>query len=245
MKTLKFIFTISLLSMSLVSLKAQTADEIIKNYFETIDSEGKLSELESYKMIASVNTQGMEIPVEIVQKKGGKMYVMITLQGQDVKQMASDGETVWSTNFMTMKAEKMDSQSSENMKLSNQDFPDPLLNYQSKGYSVEYLGKETKEGTECYKVQLTKKPHTIDGEKVDDIIYYYFDTENNIPILTESVINEGPMKGQLSTTTFSDYDEVEGIYFPFSLSMQGQAVTVKEILLNPVIDDSEFKFVEE
>jgi hypothetical protein len=28
------------------------------------------------------------------------------LQGKEITEMASDGETMWSTNFMTMKAEK-------------------------------------------------------------------------------------------------------------------------------------------
>ena len=244
MKTIKLAIAAVLFAVSFINVQAQTAEEIIKNYFQTIDSEGKLSTLQGMKINAILN-QGMEIPVEIVQLKGGKTYIKITIQGKEIIQMASDGETMWTTNFMTQKAEKLDSQTTENAKLSNQDFPDPLLDYQSKGYSVEYLGKETKEGTECYKIKLTKLPLTIDGEKVEDSVFYYFDTENNIPILTETQINDGPMKGQMSTSTFSDYQEVDGIYYPFDLGMFGQNIQVKSVTLNPEIDPKVFGFIAE
>ena len=85
------------------------------------------------------------------------MYVKINIQGKEMTQMASDGETVWSTSFMTMKAEKSDAETTANAKLSAADFPDPFLDYKTKGYSIELMGKETKEGTECYKIKLTKK----------------------------------------------------------------------------------------
>ena len=179
-------------------------------------------------MEMNVNYQGMEIPVELVQLKGGKMYLKINFQGQEITQMAFDGTTAWSTNFMTMKAEKMESEMVENIKQEAGDYPDALIEYKAKGYTAEYLGKETKEGTECYKVKLTKKPQMVDGQKVDNIIFYYFDTENNVPILTESEVKSGPAKGQMSVTTMSDYQEVEGMYFPFSMNQGGQPMKIKK-----------------
>jgi hypothetical protein len=56
-------------------------------------------------MDMSVNAQGMEIPVEMVQLTGGKMYVKINLQGKEITQMASDEKII--LNTMTMKAERM------------------------------------------------------------------------------------------------------------------------------------------
>ena len=57
------------------------------------------------------------------------------------------------------------------------------------------------------------------------------------------------MKGQMSEVKFSDYQEVEGLYFPFSQSQgmvgqDGAAVTINKIVLNPEIDDSVFAFPE-
>jgi uncharacterized Zn ribbon protein len=159
--------------------------------------------------------------------------------------MASDGTTMWNTNFMTMKAEKSDAETTANAILSNGDFPDAMLDYKAKGYAAEYIGKETKEGTECYKVKFTKKPITIDGVKTDDISYYYFDTENALPIATESEIKQGPSKGQKSVSTMSDYQEVEGLLFPFALNQGGQELKVKKISLNPIVVDTAFEFKSE
>jgi hypothetical protein len=242
MKIIKlFVLTIIFITTS-NSLNAQNADEIIAKYIKTVGGAEKLKALKGIKMEMSVNYQGMEIPVEMVQLTGGKMYVKINFQGKEITQMASDGNTIWSTNFTTMKAEKLDSESIENAKLSNSDFPDALLDYKTKGYSVEYVGKETKEGTECYKIKLTKKPVTVSGVKTDDIIYYFIDTENNIPVATETEIKAGPMKGKKSSSTMSDYQEVDGIYFPFAMNQGGQNMKIKKISLNPTIENKAFDF---
>ncbi|HBI00211.1 MAG TPA: outer membrane lipoprotein-sorting protein [Flavobacterium sp.] len=230
--------------INVFSAQAQTADEIINTYITNIGGAEKFKSLTGTKMEMNVNYQGMEIPVELVQLKGGKMYLKINFQGQEITQMAFDGTTAWSTNFMTMKAEKMESEMVENIKLEAGDYPDPLIDYKAKGYTAEYLGKETKEGTECYKVKVTKKPQTIDGQKVDNVVFYYFDTENNVPILTESEIKSGPMKGQMSVSTMSDYQEVEGMYFPFSMNQGGQPMKIKKVTLNPTVDPSAFTFKE-
>jgi outer membrane lipoprotein-sorting protein len=244
MKKLGIAFGIMLFVFGGFTAQAQTADEIINTYIKNIGGAEKFKSLTGTKMEMNVNYQGMEIPVELVQLKGGKMYLKINFQGQEITQMAFDGTTAWSTNFMTMKAEKMESEMVENIKQEAGDYPDPLIDYKAKGYSAEYLGKETKEGTECYKIKLTKKPQMVDGQKVDNVVFYYFDTENNVPILTEAEIKSGPMKGQMSTTTMSDYQEVEGMYFPFSMNQGGQPMKIKKVTLNPTVDPSAFTFKE-
>ena len=50
------------------------------------------------------------------------------------------------------------------------------------------------------------------------------------------------MKGQMSKTTLSDYEEVEGLYFPFSMNMGGQPITIKNIILNPEVTQAMFAF---
>lgn len=239
----------SLVSMILLvfvsfSTYAQTADEIISTYLKNIGGVEKFKSLTGTKTEMTVNSQGMEIPVELVQLKGGKMYLKINFQGQEITQMAFDGTTAWSTNFMTMKAEKMESEMVQNIKDEANDYPDAMLDYKAKGYTADYLGKETKEGTECHKIKLTKNPQTIDGQKMDNVVFYYFDTENNVPILTETEVKSGPAKGQISTTTMSDYQEVDGLYFPFSMNQGGQAMKIKKITLNPTVDQSAFAFKE-
>ena len=241
MTTIKNVLLVGLLFMSSFVLKAQTADEVIDNYFKNIGGKEKFAKIDGFKMDMVTNYNGMEIPVELYNNKSGKMYVKINFQGKEITQVAFDGKKGWSTNFMTMKPEEMDSETSANILSEIADFPDPFLNYKEKGYTVEMLGKETKEGTECYKIKLTKKPKMVDGKKVDNVVFYYFETENYVPIMTETEMQEGPMKGQMSTSTLGDYQEVEGMYFPFTMNQGGQAMTVKKIEINPTVDAKAFE----
>lgn len=234
--------TITLLLTVIAPISAQTADEIINNYLENTGGKAAWEKLQGVKMTATANAQGMEIPVEVYQTKEGKQLIKINFQGQEITQLAFDGETMWSTNFMTMAPEKSDAEATENMKKQMKDFPSPFLNYKEKGFTVEMMGKETKEGTETFKIKLTQTPIMVDGVEEPNVSYYYFDTENYVPIVTESEIKSGPMKGQMNVSTMSDYQEVDGLYFPFALSMAGQGIQLKDVILNPEVDSAIFAF---
>ena len=232
------------------TMNAQSADEIINTYFENIGGVDNLKKIEGIKMSATSKGQGMEIPIEIVQLKNGKQYVKISIQGKELMQGVFDGETLWGSNFMTMKAEKNDAETTANFKLEANDFPDPFIGYQEKGYAVELLGNETIDGTETFKIKLTKEPVTIDGKEEESVNFYFFDSENYVPIAVHSEIKSGPGKGMISETTFSDYQEVDGIYFPFSMTQgvkgqPGQPMAITSIELNPTVEDSVFAFPEE
>ncbi len=240
MKIFKTLLII-LLMVAVVSATAQTADEIIDNYFENTGGAEAWNNLQGIKYVGSANAQGMTIPVEYYLTKDGKQLLKINLQGQEMVQFSFDGEKMWTTNFMTMQPEEADSETTQNMKNQTMDFPDPFLNYKEKGYSVELLGKETMEGTETYKIKLTRKPMLVDGKEEPNVTYFYFETENFVPIATEAEVKQGPMKGQVVKDTMSDYQEVDGLYFPFAITMGGgQPVTITEIVLNPEIDEAMF-----
>jgi hypothetical protein len=229
------------------SSHAQTVDEILSNYFENIGGEANWKKLSGVKMTAKVNQGGMEIPVEMVQLNGGKQYQKITFQGQVIMQGVFDGETLWNTNFQSMKAEMADAETLENTKLDANDFPEPFVGYKDKGYTVELMGTESFEGTETFKIKLMKEQKTVDGQKVDDVSYYYFESESFVPICVETEVKDGPAKGQFMQVKMSDYQEVEGLYFPFTITQgvkggMSAPISVEKIELNPTIDNSIFAF---
>ncbi len=229
---------------------AQTAEEIINKYLTATGGVENWQKLEGVKMSAKVNQGGMDIPLDIFNLKDGRQMTVVTFQGKSIKQGVYDGTTLWSTNFMTMKPEKSDAETTENFKTALGDFPDPFLNYSAKGYKVELVGKETVEGTETFKIKLTKKPVLVEGKSEENVSFYFFDTEEFIPILVESEVKAGPAKGKISQITMSDYQEVNGLFFPFSLGqgvkgMGSQPITLTKIELNPQVDPKEFVFTEE
>ncbi len=249
MKTLKISIALLFFLWALPS-SAQTVDEILSNYFENTGGLENWKNIEGTKTTAKINQGGMEIPLEIYQLKDGRQMTKASVQGQDFFQGVFDGETLWNTNFMTMKAEKSDAEQTANFKLNLNDFPNSFIDYKEKGYTVELMGTETIDGAETFKIKLVKEPLTVDGEKKDDISFYFFDVDNFVPIAIQSEIKEGPAKGQMSEVTMSDYDEVDGFYFPFSISQgvkggPSSPITIEDIELNPTVDDVWFAFPEE
>jgi hypothetical protein len=228
--------------------KAQTADEIIQKYIQNLGGAEKLNSVKSFEMKAKVDYGGMSIPVDMISLRDGRTVTKISFQGQEMIQGAFDGTTSWGTNFMTMKPEKSDAETTENVKRSaGLDFMTPMLDYKTKGYLVDLLPNETIEGVECFKLKVTKKPQVVEGVDVPNIEFYYFDKENYVPIVVEAEIPSGQMKGQISQTVFSDYQEVQGIYFPFSMTNKlkdgdGQTIVFESIELNKTYEDSLFKF---
>jgi hypothetical protein len=65
--------------------------------------------------------------------------------------------------------------------------------------------------------------------------------------MTHQEMTQGPAKGTIMEGKMSDYQEVDGLFMPFSMSQglkdqPGQAVNIKSIEINPSVDDSEFEF---
>lgn len=230
-----------------LGLSAQTVDEIIAKYFENTGGLDKWKTLQAVKMTAKAMQGGMEFPATMIQVKDGRQMNSFTLQGKDIKQGVYDGSTLWSHNFANMKAEKSDAEATENYKQDIGEFPDPFLNYKERGLKAELLGKEKVDGTETFKIKLTKKPIKVDGKPTDNIVFYYFDAENFVPLMSEQEMKSGPGKGMLIQSKMSDYQDVNGFMFPFSMSQssKGQVfmtLTVSKIEINPKIEDKDFAF---
>lgn len=229
-----------------VTAQCQSVDEILEKYFNNIGGKDAIASIESTRMTGKVKAQGMEFPT-VMLSKGSKQKISFTFQGIEFVQPCFDGETGWQTNFMNMKAEKMEAEDSELLKAQFEDFPDPFLKYKEKGYEAELLGSETVEGTDCFKIKLIKKPFIIDGVEEENATTYFFDKENYVPILTKTLIPKGPAKGKFQETVLSDYQEVEGVVMPFSITQKfdGQiaaSVEIEKIEINVAIEDSVFVF---
>ena len=113
MRKKSLLLALTLVIMS-ASVMAQSVDDILNKYFETIGGKAKLEALNGVKISAKINQGGMEIPLDIIQLKDGKQVTNINFQGKVIKQGAYDGTTMWSHNFMNMKAEKSDAEATEN-----------------------------------------------------------------------------------------------------------------------------------
>ncbi|MDG1331810.1 MAG: outer membrane lipoprotein-sorting protein [Crocinitomicaceae bacterium] len=244
---MKILLAAITLMISVSSFAQVTADQIIDNYFEAMGGKEGFRNLKGQKMAAEVEAQGMTIPLEIYMMADGKSITKFEVMGMSMSQDAFDGEVAWGTNFMTQKAEKSEAEDSENKKRSIGEYPSPLLDYADKGYSVELMDNDVVDGVDCYKLKVTKKPILVEGEEVENVEYYYFDQETFVPLMTESEMQSGPEKGSMAMTLYSDYQEVDGMYFAFSMTFKtedsdGQLIELESIELNPEVADDFFAF---
>ncbi len=245
MKTNKFLsLTLIALFISAFSY-AQTVDEVIDKYLANTGGKDKWLALKSVKTTAKLKMQGMELPLTIVQKAPNMQMTMAEVQGMKFYQGCYDGTTMWGTNQMTMKAEKSEAEDSENMK-DQSELLDPFINYAARGYKVALEGKETIEGTECFKIKLTRKPIKVEGKEEENTSVYFFDAQNYVPIVIQTTVKKGPGKGMVSETLLSDYQEVNGLFFAFSMTMRakgqpnGQNVVIEKIETDIPVDNAIF-----
>jgi hypothetical protein len=244
----KFIFFVLALTCASF-VNAQTADEILDKYFAATGGKAKWEALQGLKYTAKLKFQAMELPMTMIQLKDGRQTTTALVQGMEFRQEVFDGTTLWGTNQMTMKAEKSDAETTENFISSNLgDFPSPFLDYKKKGFKVELLGKETVDGSETFKIKLTKKPIKVDGKETENVEFHFFDTENFVPLVSEREIKSGQGKGMVAQSKLSDYQEVNGLMFPFTLTAGakgqpgGQTIAFTAIEINPQVDASAFAF---
>jgi hypothetical protein len=244
----QFAFLITFLFI-IPNLSAQTADEIIINHFNNVGGIDNWQALNGLKIKSIVKDNGMEIPSTRTSLKDGRLLVKFEIQDKEIVQIAFDGKETWGDNFMTMEAEKNESESVRNMRRQIGDFPHPLLYYKENGYLVENLGKVKENDKEYFKLKLTKNKQLVESKEIENIKYYYFDIENFKIEILESEIQIGKLKGKITKDTFDDYRKVGNIYYPFLITrsiegMKPTEIKIKSIELNPVIKDSEFTFPE-
>lgn len=231
MKKLTQIFSILMFSfLAVTATQAQdvTVDDILKNYFENIGGEEEWKKVESMTITGKTSAQGMTMPITIRSMAPAYFKMEMDISGKKFIQ-AFDGKTAWMLNpFMGgTEPTKMDEEQSKEM--SKQKFQDEFIDYKGKGHEIELVGTEEVDGTETYKVKMKKKS--------GDVVFYFFESENFVPIMMRSLMDSGPMKGQAVETYMSDYQEVDGLMVAFTTEqkMGGNTVfsmTAEKVMLN-------------
>lgn len=225
---------------------SQTVDDVINKYIKQIGGVEKWKAVKTMKTTAKVKVQGMDLPLTITQKAPNMMKGSVVFQGKEMVQPGFDGKTAWSTNFMTMKPEKSDDETSKNS-IDESQMLDPFIDYAARGYKASLEGSETVEGTDCHKVKLVRKPIFVDGKEEINESFYFFDKENNVPILVRQTSKKGQAKGSVVETVLSDYQEVNGLFLPFSMTIKyngqvGQSIVTEKVEFNVDVDDKIFAF---
>lgn len=223
--------------------KTLTVDEILAKYFETTGGIEKWKALKSRTMVGKAFF-GQEFPMTVYEKAPNMQKTVVNVQGTEIMINVYDGKEAWMLNPLQggKDAVKMDDEQAKEIK--DEEFEDDFIDYKKKGHEPTLEGTEEVDGVKCYKVKLVRNKN---NPKDDITEVHYFDSENFVPIMQTVYVRSGPQKGTEVNVYLSDYQDVNGLMFPFALEqkIKGQSVskiTIDKITLNDVSDDSIFAF---
>ena len=221
-------------------VQAATLEDILAKNLAARGGADKLRAIQSIRIHGKAHMGEMEVPMVIMQKRPRNLRMELTIQNQTIVQ-AFDGKTAWWIMPLMNIMEPQEMPEAEAKRFKDQvdsDLDSPFLDYQKKGYKVELLGEDNLEGTPVYKVKLTRP----NGRQLT----YYLDKDSGIELKIETIQEQ---QGQTLTveTVLGDYQEVDGIVFPFSIQVSagesmGMQMTVDRIEVNPELSDDLFRF---
>lgn len=210
---------------------AQSADAVLDAYFDKIGGKDKWREIKTIKMDGVVKMQGMEIGLTVSTVHQEGMRTDISLMGMTGYEFITNTEG-WS--FMPFQGQTKPEATPADIVKERQgslDAQSELLDYASKGHTVEYVGVEDVEGTECSKLKFTSKAGVI--------TYYYFDNDSKLLIQTVNKMKAAG-KEMESKTILTNYKDVDGRKMPHEIISEMGPLEIKNIVVNGPIDKSAF-----
>ena len=201
-----------------------TAETIVNNYINVIGGREKLEAVQDMKTEMTASTMGMELQIESYQKKPHYSMSKMTMGGMTLQQQLFDGEKAVIVSQMG-RQEFNEGEEFELFKM--QSVMNVELYYDDYGFEAELLGIETIDGQAAYKVKLTSPNEAT--------TFDYYCTETGLKI--KSLADE-------SSTTFSDYREVNGILIAHKVVQEAGPqileMTIDNVEINTGIEKSFF-----
>jgi outer membrane lipoprotein-sorting protein len=193
----------------------------------------KLQTIRTLKRIGDVHMMGMDMPLVMYQKRPDKIRTEVEIPNMNVEVISAyDGETAWMLNPMMGSApQAMSPEQSRNM-LNQVDIDGTLVNYEAKGFSVEYLGETEVAGKPAHKLRLTHPDRPENFLYLDATTYLVVKSEGQGP---------DPQTGQLVTTEIylSDYRPVNGVMMPHALEVHLRGEKFQDIVFSSIVVNTE------
>ena len=211
-----------------------TVEQVLDKYIAAIGGKEKLMAVKDLTMNMAADAMGQTIEMKIIQKAPGKTYQAFIMGGVTQQETVLNGEkgkVSAGGQSQPMPADQV-ANSKEQAVLFTE------MRFKELGYEAKLVGTENLDGKNVFVVETTSplgKKQTL-----------FFDTKTYLKVKESSNI-PGP-NGQLQTvsTDLSDYQEVDGILFPFGRKLVGAApipldLKITEIKVNSGVSDDLFK----
>lgn len=234
----KTMFGLAATLLLAVTAPAQTVDEIVAKH---VAARGGMAKIKTVKTLRISGKRefgpGLSVPIVVEQSRPNKMRADFTVQGM-TGTLAFDGAGGWQVmpfqgnpNPEPMNADDVKDFSEDS------DIDGALIDWKEKGSKLELVGKESVEGTDAFKLKLTKS--------TGGVTHIWLDADSFLELKSET---KRTVRGteQDIVAVSGDYKEVNGMMMPhsFQFGAKGQpmlSMTYDKIEVNAPIDDSRFK----
>jgi outer membrane lipoprotein-sorting protein len=233
---------VAALAIAAAPLAAQTLDEVLDQHFAALGGRETIAAVQSAKLTGKQRFGPQEAPFTIYWKRPNKIRIEFTMQGLTGIQ-AYDGATGWQVMPFLGKndPEAVTGDDLKGMEEQADLVEGPLFDWKAKGHTVELLGKESAEGTDSYKLKVTKKN--------GDVTYVFLDAESMLEIRSEGKRKRNDQEFEFESSV-GDYKEVGGLVFAHAVEQkpkgapQGATFTIESVELGAAIDDALFAMPE-
>jgi hypothetical protein len=237
MKYFKPVILLMFLLICGAYVSAQTADEIIGKYIQTMGGVEQLSKINSVYTESKFEVMGMEGigKTTLLNGKGNRQD--IDIMGNTMTTCYND-KGGWSLNPMTgsTTAEVMPDAQYKSGK-DGIFVAGPFLDFSQRGYKAEVLGNETVDSINAVKIKVTS-PDTIST-------VYLFDTVTGHLI---KALQQMEVQGQMTDieVKYSDFRQTDGFTMPYKMEMFiptmqfSMTNTVTKVELNNPVDEAIF-----
>jgi hypothetical protein len=240
---LPFIFGALIASVAFAQDKSQpTVDELVAKNIEAKGGAAALHDLQSLRLTGKLLVQeGGEIELGYleIKKRPDEVRTEASLQGMTQIQ-AYDGKVGWKVSpfFGRKDPERM---SADDVKalIEDSEIDGALVDWQTKGNTVEYLGTEDVDGTPAHKLKVVRKN--------GDVSFVYLDPDHFLEI---RVLTQRTRHGAYEEveTDLGDYEKAGGVFVPTSVevgrkgSPDKQRIIIDKVEANVPVDDTIFHF---
>jgi hypothetical protein len=245
---MQFRLVISLIPTALIAATAftqdksqPTVDELLAKNIEAKGGAAALHDLQTLRLTGKLLVQEGQIQLTYMQikKRPDEVRTEASLQGMTQIE-AYDGKEGWKVSpfFGRKDPERM---SADDVKalVEDTEMDGPLVDWQAKGSTVEYLGTEDVDGTPAHKLKVVRKN--------GDVNFVYLDPDHFLEI---RVLTQRTRHGAYEEveTDLGDYEKAGGVFIPTSIEVgpkgapDKQRIIVDKLEANVPVDDTIFHF---
>ncbi len=232
------VFVVFILALVFVQFaNGQSVDDIINQYITARGGKDKLLAIKSLYLEGTRQMNGNEVDLKVTKVDGKLNRVDFSVGGNDGYTIVTPDKG-WT--YIPMMSDKVNEIPDARLKsMQDQlDIAGALVDYAAKGYKATLQGKDTVNGKEAWKIQLTNAAGKNET--------FYIDTKTNLLIQTRQMVEGRNNMENEVITDYSDYKDVDGLMFAQTITTEGTgmgagSMMFDKIVINQPVDEKLYK----